>query len=138
MVVVGLQPPCSSSHPLPPPLPPVPYPQPRGMAPQVSFPTLHITVYVLAMIHRVFRPVSVHSWPSCPSRFSLPTRNPASSVWCTCVCHLHLTMPEVALQSVRPALSHYVRCRECCHPLVCVRAGLQDPHRWLWQKPYIP
>jgi len=29
-------------------------------------------------------------------------------------------MPEVALRSVRPAVSNYVRYREYCHTLVCV------------------
>jgi len=105
-----------STCPSPPPL--VPHPQPRDMAPQVSVPTPHITVYVLTMIHRVFNPLFMHSWPSCqcPSRFFPPPQNPVPSVWCFSACHLHLTIPEVALQSVRSALCPL----GILYPLVCV------------------
>ena len=54
------------------------------------------TVYVLAMVHRVIRPVGM---PSCPSRFSPPPGSRVKCVvlLCPLACHLHLTMPEVAL-----------------------------------------
>jgi len=64
------------------PPPTLPRPQPRGMALQISLLPPHITVYVLAIIHRVFRPMGMHSWPSCPFWGSLLPRNPAPSVWC--------------------------------------------------------